>query len=116
MQEIPADSIDYAVMEKSNIVGVVPTNFYWSDLGSFDSLYSELEKDDNGNTLFENFESINSKNNLILGNKKVIATFDIEDLIIVDTEDALLIGKRNKSQNVKSLLEKIKTKFKELLN
>ncbi len=46
----------------------------------------------------------------------MIATFDIEDLIIVDTEDALLIGKRNKSQNVKTLLEKIKAKFKELLN
>lgn len=116
MEQIPSDSIDYAVMEKSNNVGVVPTNFYWSDLGSFDSLYSELEKDSEGNTLFENHISLDSKNNLILGHKKVIATFDIEDLIIVDTEDAILIGKRNNSQNVKSLLEKVKSKFKSLLD
>ena len=55
-------------------------------------------------------------NNLILSNKKVIATFDVDDLIIVDTEDAILIGKRGMSQNVKPLLEQIKERYPELLD
>ncbi len=108
MEQIPSNSIDYAVMENSDIVNVVPSFFYWSDLGSFDSLYSELEKDQQGNTNSPNHISLNSNNNLIVADKKLIATFDVDDLIIVDTEDAILIGKRGKSQNVKNLLEKVR--------
>lgn len=107
MKTIPADSIDYAVMEKSDNVKVVPSSFYWSDLGSFDSLYDELDKDDSGNTSCDQFYQVNSKNNLVIGGKKVIATFDLEDLIIVDTEDALLIGKRGQAQKVKELMQKV---------
>lgn len=116
MRDIPADSIDYAVMEKSSNVSVVPSNFYWSDMGSFDSLYDELDKDENGNTKNDSLCSINSTNNLIIGNKKIIATFDISDLIIVDTDDALLIGKKGESQKVKELLEQVKEKSKDLLD
>lgn len=116
MVKIPKDSVDYAVMEKSNIVKVVPSDFNWSDLGSFDALYSELERTELGNTDDDNHISINSNNNLILSNKKVIATFDVDDLIIVDTEDAILIGKRGMSQNVKPLLEQIKERYPELLD
>lgn len=116
MELIPSDSIDYAVMEKSSNVSVVPTSFYWSDMGSFDSLYDELGKDNHGNTAEENLCSINSNNNLIIGNKRVIATFDVNDLIIVDTEDALLIGKRGESQKVKELLDQVKSKSAKLLD
>lgn len=116
MEQIPSDSIDYAVMEKSQNVCVVPSNFDWSDLGSFDSLYDELEKDENGNTNSDEHISLNSNNNLVLANKKIIATFDIDDLIIVDTDDALLIGKKGQSQKVKQLLEKVKQKNLNLLD
>lgn len=114
MKKIPADSIDYAVMEKSDKVKVVPSNFYWSDMGSFDSLYDELEKDEQGNTKSESYFQLNSKRNLVLGGKKVIATFDVEDLIIVDTEDALLIGKRGESQQVKELMQAVTQKRPDL--
>lgn len=115
MTIIPEDSIDYAVMEKSNIVKVIPSNISWSDVGSFDSLFEELEKDLNGNTININHISIDSKNNLIYGNKrKKIATIDIEDLVIIDTSDALLISKKGSSQKVKQVVEQLKIKNSEL--
>ena len=108
MLAIPEDSIDYAVMEKSSIVKVIPSNINWSDVGSFDSLFEELPKDENSNTIYDKHISIDSKNNLVYGKDKYIATIDIEDLIIVDTEDALLISKKGSSQKVKKIVEEIK--------
>ncbi len=108
MAAIPEDSIDYAVMEKTNIVKVIPSNIDWSDLGSFDALYDELPKDKNGNTLNENHINIDSKNNLIYGIERKIATVDIEDLIIVDTGDAILISKKGSSQKVKKAVNLVK--------
>jgi len=114
MANIPADSIDYAVMEKSSKVKVVPSDIAWSDVGSFDALYDELPKDKNGNTLNLNYISIDSKNNLIYGCKRKIATIDIEDCIIVDTGDALLISKKGSSQKVKNVVAKLKEQNSEL--
>jgi len=110
MANIPNNSIDYAVMEKSKKVKVVPSNINWSDVGSFDALYDELEKDENGNTKNDKHISINSKNNLIYSKNKYIATVDIEDLIIVDTDDAVLISKKGSSQKVRKVVKKLKDK------
>lgn len=108
MLSIPEDSIDYAVMEKSDIVKVVASDIKWSDVGSFDSLYEESPKDENGNTVNEKYISIDSKNNLIYGSDRYIATVDIEDCIIVDTGDALLVSKKGSSQKVKQVVVEIK--------
>jgi mannose-1-phosphate guanylyltransferase len=108
MLNIPEDSIDYAVMEKSSKVKVVPSDIGWSDVGSFDALYDELPKDENGNTINEKYVQIDSKNNLIYGNERKITTVDIEDLIIADTGDALLISKKGSSQKVKNIVQKIR--------
>ena len=108
MMSIPENSIDYAVMEKSNIVKVIPSNIDWSDVGSFDALYDELPKDENGNTKNDKYIAIDSKNNLIYGKDKHIATVDIEDLIIVDTGDALLVSRKGSSQKVKQVVSEIK--------
>ncbi len=100
MQNIPADSIDYAVMENSKNVKVVPSDIHWSDLGSFDSV-AKVSTEKHEKTI-----NIDSKNNFVLANpKKVISLVDIEDLMIVDTDDALLICKKGSSQKVKDLLE-----------
>ena len=109
MAKIPEDSIDYAVMEKSSIVKVVPSDIDWSDVGSFDALYKELPKEANGNTKNANHINIDSKNNLIYGNERKIATVDIEDLIIVDTGDALLISKKGSSQKIKQAVDLVKS-------
>jgi len=108
MANIPEDSIDYAVMEKSTKVKVVASDIEWSDVGSFDALYDELPKDENGNTQNDKHISIDSKNNLIYGQNKHIATIDVEDLIIVDTGDALLVSKKGSSQKVKQVVAEIK--------
>ncbi len=108
MLAIPEDSIDYAVMEKSTKVKVIPSDIDWSDVGSFDALYEELPKDENGNTLNNKHISIDSKNNLIHGKDKYIATIDVEDLIIVDTGDALLVSKKGSSQKVKQVVAELK--------
>ncbi len=109
MAQIPEDSIDYAVMEQSNRVKVIPSNIAWSDLGSFDALYDELPKDDQGNTTNKNLIAVNSKNNLIISDK-MVAAVDLEDMIIVHTDDALLISKKGSSQKVKQVVQKLKEK------
>ena len=116
MIAIPEDSIDYAVMEKSDIVKVIPSNISWSDVGSFDSLFEELPKDENNNTINEKYIAIDSKNNFVYGKDKVIATIDVNDLIIVDTGDALLISKKGSSQKVKKVVERLKETKSELHN
>ena len=108
MLNIPEDSIDYAVMEKSKRVKVLEADIGWSDLGSFDSLYDELPKDENGNSVNENHVCSDSRNNLIYGSERKIATVDIEDLIIVDTADALLISKKGSSQKVKKIVKEVR--------
>lgn len=116
MLAIPKESIDYAVMEKSSKVKVIPADINWSDLGSFDSLYEVLPKTDKGNTQSENLVALNSKNNLVVSENRKIALIDIEDLLLVDTEDALLVAKKGKSQNVKEIVEVLNQEKSELIN
>ncbi len=108
MLAIPEDSIDYAVMEKSNKVKVVPTNMAWTDLGSFEALDEEIVSSDN-------VMNINASNNLILSSKQV-AAIDVENLIVIDTADALLISKKGSSQKVKKIVKQLKEKNSELPN
>jgi len=108
MQAIPEDSIDYAVMEKSSKVKVVSADIDWSDLGSFDALAAEFEKDENGNSINENLIAINSKNNFIYTNERMISLVGIDDLIVVDTPDALLISKKGDSQKIKDIVKELK--------
>ncbi len=108
MLAIPEDSIDYAVMEKSSKVKVIPSDIDWSDLGSFESLDEEIESSDN-------VISLGASNNLILSPKQV-AAIDIEDLIIIDTADALLVSKKGSSQKVKEAVKLLKEQNSELPN
>lgn len=108
MARIEEESIDYAVIEKSSKVCVVPSNFTWSDLGSFDALYEALPKDENGNTKNENLIAIESKNNFVYTTERMIALVDIDELIVVDTADALLITKKGSSQKIKDIVKKLK--------
>ncbi len=115
MKTIPEDSIDYAVMEKSSLVKVIPCDIGWSDVGSFESLYAELDKDEHGNTSSTAI-NIDSKNNLILQSERQIATIGIDGLMIVDTPDALLVAKQGCGQQVKNVVAKLKERGSELHN
>ena len=116
MAAIPEDSIDYALMEKSGRVKMVASDIGWSDVGSFDALYEELPKDLDGNTTFPHHIGIGSKNNLIVSEDRTIATIDIEDLIIVDTIDALLVSRKGSSQKVREIVSELKRQKNELHN
>ncbi len=114
MIAIPEDSIDYTVMEKSSKVKVVAANIDWSDLGSFDALAEEFEKDENGNSINENLIAINSKNNFVYSSDRLIALADIDELIVVDTPDALLITKKGNSQKIKTIVKELKGRESDL--
>lgn len=116
MKAIRSESIDYAVMEKSCEVKVVPADIGWSDLGSFDSLYEALPKDKDGNTKTDNVLHLGSKNNLVIGSNRLISTIDVEDLMIVDTSDAIVIAKKGSTQKVKDLVALVKNKNAEMTN
>jgi len=108
MMAIPEDSIDYAVMEKSSKVKVIASDIAWSDLGSFDALDVELPKDENGNTQCKYLYTVDAKNNFVYSKERAIALTDVEDLIVVDTGDALLIAKKGNSQKVKEVVKQLK--------
>jgi len=113
--KIPEDSIDYAVMEKTKRIKVVPSDIKWNDLGSFDALYEELQKDKNGNTKDADIIPIEAKNNLVMASKKV-ALVDVEDLVVISTNDALLISKRGSTQKVKDVVVELKKQNSDLPN
>jgi mannose-1-phosphate guanylyltransferase / mannose-6-phosphate isomerase len=100
---LPKISIDYALMEKSKNLAVYPFTLNWSDIGSWDSLFEIFPKDAQGNVKQGNIISLETKNSLIMGKRRLIATIGLEDLLIIDTKEALLIAKRGKSQKVKEL-------------
>ena len=114
MQAIPADSIDYAVMEQSALVKVIPSDIGWSDLGSFESLDQELPKDENGNTFIEKGVLLNAKNNLIIGSQRTIVLIDLEDLMVIDSEDALLIAPKGSGQKIKTVVDTLKQQGSDL--
>ena len=108
--KMPSVSVDTAVMEKADNVVVVPgEGFYWSDIGSWESWMETLELE--GASLSQgDVINIDSKGCGIFGKNRLIAAIGLEDLVIVDTDDALLICKKDRSQDVRKIVEKLKEK------
>jgi mannose-1-phosphate guanylyltransferase len=102
-------SIDYGVMEKAGNLLLARGDFGWSDVGSWDALWEVAEKDEAGNAWKGKgtFLGIESKNSLLVGNGKLVALVGVEDLIVVQTDDALLICRRGDSQSVKKVVRSI---------
>jgi mannose-1-phosphate guanylyltransferase/mannose-6-phosphate isomerase len=107
-QDMPSISIDYAIMEKSRKVSVVPMDIFWSDIGSWDSFYEIKEHDQDGNVLVGDVEVIDVKNSLVYSNDRLVAVTNVEDLIVVETDDAILVTKRGNGEIVKEIIEKLK--------
>jgi len=96
-------------MEKSDKIALVELESDWNDLGSWQSLYNVKPKDENGNVITGKVITENVKNSFIYSQKEVVAVSDLEDVVIVETEDAIMACKMDKTQNVKKLYEKLKT-------
>lgn len=113
-ENMPAISIDYAIMEKSDKIALVELLSDWNDLGSWQSLYAVRKKDENNNVLKGNVIVNNVKNSLIYSQKELVAVSDLEDIVLVETEDAIMACKMSETQNVKILYDKLNAKDSEL--
>lgn len=104
----PEDSIDYAVMEKTTEAAVVPLDAGWSDIGSWTALWEIGEKDGQGNVCKGDVMAFNTQNSLIHAEHKLVATVGVENLVVVETKDAVLVVHKDKVQDVKKVVEAIK--------
>lgn len=103
-----AVSIDYAVMEKAAKVAVIPADFGWNDVGSWDAVGKLKEKDQDGNTVQGKAYLHESRGNVVWAQAKPIVCIGIENLVVVEGEEAILVCPRERSQDVSSVLKKIK--------
>lgn len=107
----PNISVDFAIMEKASNVYTIPAEFGWSDLGTWASLFEECEKDPQGNALQGNIIALDSSESLIRAPAgKLVVVKDIQNYIIVDTEDVLLIYPKSKEQEIKQVTALVKSK------
>lgn len=104
----PADSIDYAVMEKTRAAAVLPIDVGWSDIGSWSAIWQLAEQDADGNAHRGEVLASGCRNTLAWGGRRLLALLGVEDLIVVDTDDALLVAARDRVQEVKDLVATIK--------
>lgn len=108
--EIKGISIDYGVMEKSKNVYAIKASFKWSDLGSWDEVYRMRSKDKNNNVIMGDSFIKDSHNNLVMSPKGFIGMVGVEDMIIINTKEGLLICKKERSQEVKEIVDYLKRK------
>ena len=103
-------SIDYGVMEKANDVYVIKGSFGWSDVGSWDEVYRVSGKDEKGNSVTGKALLQNTTNTLVYAGDKFVATIGVDDLIVISTDDAVLVCKRESSQEVKEVVDYLRRK------
>ena len=101
-------SIDYGIMEKSRNVYLIKGEFSWSDVGSWEEVYQLTEKDDNGNAVIGNIFTEMTVDSYIYSPGKFTSVLGVENLIIINTDDALLVCRRDKSQDVKKIVDHLK--------
>ena len=116
-QRLPDISIDYSIMEKSKKLRMIEACFEWNDVGSFDSICDEFAADSNGNAKSDDclLETIDSNNNFILSNR-LVATIGLDNVVIVDTNDSLLVAKKGRTQEVKKIVESLSANNSELIH
>lgn len=106
--KIDSISIDYGIMEKSDNVYVVPGEFGWNDVGSFDMLGVLHEADNNNNVIVGDCIDIDCKNTIISSNGRLVATIGLDNIVVVETKDAVLVCAKDKVQDVKKVVEELK--------
>jgi mannose-1-phosphate guanylyltransferase/mannose-6-phosphate isomerase len=103
-----SDSIDYAVMEKTQSGYVLPISVGWSDVGSWQALWQVSEQDGNGNAHHGDVLAIDCRNTLAIGDKRLLALLGLEDVVVVDTDDAVLVAHKDRVQEVKDIVARLK--------
>ncbi|HHY03643.1 MAG TPA: mannose-1-phosphate guanylyltransferase [Thermoanaerobacterales bacterium] len=108
-------SIDYGIMERAENVAVIPGDFGWSDVGSWDALGSIFPPDESGNIAKGDYVSIDTRNSIIYASERLVAAVGLEDMIVVETEDAILVCPKQKAQDVKRVVETLRKMGREEL-
>lgn len=111
--KIPKISVDYGIMERAENVFVLEGDFGWNDVGSLDAMEIMHEPDENGNVVCGENISLDVKNCISYGENKLIALVGVENLIVVETEDTLLVCDKNRAQDVKKIVERLETEGKD---
>lgn len=106
--QMPNISVDYAIMEKSDKITLVKLESDWNDLGSWQSIYDVSKKDSNENVMLGHVIDEGSKNSFVYSSSKLVATIGLEDTVLVETEDAILACKKDKTQEVKKIFDTLK--------
>ena len=106
----PNISIDFAIMEKTNLGTVIPLSAGWEDIGSWDAVWKIAKKDGDGNFLKGNVIAKDTKNSYLRSERRLVAALGIRDMVVIETNDAILISKLDQSQEVKSLVSLLKQK------
>ena len=106
--KMPSISIDYAIMEKSDKIALVQLKSDWNDLGSWKSIYDVSKKDENGNVKIGHVIDEGPKNSFVYSSSKLVATIGLEDIVLVETEDAVLACKADRTQDVKKIFDTLK--------
>ncbi len=106
--QLKSISIDYGVMEKSDSVFLTKADFYWNDVGNWEAVYEVSSKNDEGNALFGDVYAFNTYDSYIFSPKKFTATIGVSNLIVIDTNDSLLICHRNNAQDVRQVVDYLK--------
>jgi len=104
----PSDSIDYAIMEKTDGAAVVPLDAAWSDIGSWSALWGVADRDGDGNAFKGDVIQTGSRNNLARSDSRLVALVGVEDLVVIETKDAVLVGHKDRIQEVKEIVETIR--------
>ena len=104
----PKDSIDFAVMEKTDRAVVVPLDAGWSDVGSFAALFDVLAKDANGNVFEGDVVAVDTRHSLVRAGNRMVATVGIEDCVVIETKDSVLVSTRERSQDVRHLVDQLR--------
>jgi mannose-1-phosphate guanylyltransferase/mannose-6-phosphate isomerase len=108
--EMPDISVDYAIMEKSGRVVTMPMDIYWNDVGSWDSIFTVFPKDGAGNVKIGDVLAHDTKDSLIISDKRLIATVGLDNTLVVETDDAILVARRGDAQKVKDIVEMLNAK------
>ncbi|MEM9403012.1 MAG: mannose-1-phosphate guanylyltransferase/mannose-6-phosphate isomerase [Pseudomonadota bacterium] len=108
--ESPSDSVDYAVMEKSNSVAVVPLDCGWSDVGSWSALHSVLESDERDNSVEGDVLIHDCANSLVLSESRLVGAVGLDNVVVVETKDSVLVANKDRCQDVKELVAQLKVK------
>ncbi|WP_190247531.1 mannose-1-phosphate guanylyltransferase/mannose-6-phosphate isomerase [Candidatus Methylopumilus universalis] len=104
----PLDSIDYAVMEKTSLAAMVMLEAGWSDVGAWPSVWELQEKDQNGNAGHGDFMTRDAHNNYIHSEKRLVSLLGVEDLMVIETPDAVMVAHKDRAQDVKQLVDALK--------